>query len=523
MLWILLFTAGLGVFLIGMPKNSDDYWFSYHLWDWFGSQGILNPEHGGNILKAGIPWHEIYDTYVEHYHIDCFRLGNMVAVPLLLFPKWVASGIALLLWIYAMFASFRLAGVDWRRSALVPAMLFVWGFLMPWSNTLGCIMFQYNYIPPAAIGLALLLCLRSSAAGWRPLTATALLGFMLGWWHEGFAVPVICGLVALAVLRRDCRNRRFLVAVLAIAAGMCLLLTSPMFWCKAENSGLSKMGIGYIVTSALRATAFNIPYVILCLLVIVDLCRGRRSILHDRTVVFALVSGVVSVMLMFVGYPEWRVSWWAQTISVVAGARILTARCPKLHGYGIRSGIVSACCLVLLYTHWISVDIYTFKVRKIFVDAIDEYCADPTKPVFARIINGEDYPLINYKLPHMAFFGHTERPAMLYFEHLGGAEPFGIVPDCLRRVTSGSGRALRGDIEARIVGNHVFMPARDGRREVSSLYYVETDYGSGFSPRPAWRTKFRSEADGRYYYSLFLYAGWYDQHFRTLEGVRTEQ
>lgn len=59
MLWILLYMVGFGVFIIGMPKYIDDYWYMAPLKPWFDSQGIINPDKGGNIIEAGIPWSEI--------------------------------------------------------------------------------------------------------------------------------------------------------------------------------------------------------------------------------------------------------------------------------------------------------------------------------------------------------------------------------------------------------------------------------------------------------------------------------
>lgn len=51
-LWILLYAGGLGAFLIGMPKYTDDYWYMAPLKIWFDAQGILNLDEGGNIMTS---------------------------------------------------------------------------------------------------------------------------------------------------------------------------------------------------------------------------------------------------------------------------------------------------------------------------------------------------------------------------------------------------------------------------------------------------------------------------------------
>ena len=93
--WISLFAIGIGLFFIGMPKYTDDYWYMMHLRPWFESQDIIYPEDGGNILRGGIPFREIWATWSEHYGNDNLRFGNLLAPILLIFPKWVGSGFTL--------------------------------------------------------------------------------------------------------------------------------------------------------------------------------------------------------------------------------------------------------------------------------------------------------------------------------------------------------------------------------------------------------------------------------------------
>ena len=158
-LWIFLFMVGFGVFFIGMPKFMDDYWYMMHLRPWFESQGIVYPENGGNIFKAGIPWEAILDTWYEHYEEDNIRLGNLVAPILLLFPKWIGSGICLACLVYSIIVGLGLTGIDWRNSRLVPVALFLCTFFMPWRDHLGALDYQLNYIVPTAISIGLIKCI----------------------------------------------------------------------------------------------------------------------------------------------------------------------------------------------------------------------------------------------------------------------------------------------------------------------------------------------------------------------------
>ena len=129
-LWLMT-VAGMGVFFIGMPKYYDDYMYMVHLRPWFASQGIDFPENGGNVVRAGIPWGGILDTWREHYGDDNIRLPNLLIPFFLLFPKWVGSGIMTLLWGWTVMTLLRLTVRDWRHSPLVPVSLALLTFCMP--------------------------------------------------------------------------------------------------------------------------------------------------------------------------------------------------------------------------------------------------------------------------------------------------------------------------------------------------------------------------------------------------------
>lgn len=131
-----------------MPKYGDDYWFMMQLKPWLESQGILNPEHGGNVFTAGFPLREIVDTWLFHYQYDNIRLANIVAPVLLVFPKWFGSSVMLAAFVFVIWGSYRISGTCWQRSAMVPVSLCVWLFFMPLRSRIrhtGCSVELYNW------------------------------------------------------------------------------------------------------------------------------------------------------------------------------------------------------------------------------------------------------------------------------------------------------------------------------------------------------------------------------------------
>ncbi len=165
--WVLtgLYMAGFMCFFTFMPKCSDDYWYMMFLRPWYAAQGIIDPENGGNIFKAGIPFDAIWETWKNHYDIDNVRLGNLLAPVLLMFPKWLGSGLMGIVWLYVTISAFRVAGIEMRNTLIVGVALVLFYFLLPWRVRMGALDYQLNYIPSSALVLWLFLLLRRLRGG----------------------------------------------------------------------------------------------------------------------------------------------------------------------------------------------------------------------------------------------------------------------------------------------------------------------------------------------------------------------
>lgn len=310
-LWILLFCVGLGYFLIAMPKGLDDYWYSVYLRPWLESHGQLFPEEGVNIFRTGVPWSEIIETWRYHISTDNARLGNMLVVFFLLLPKWVGSGLALFAWVYVMRGSFRLAGIDWRKSAWVPVMLFLWTFFMPWRNGMSSMVYQFNYMFPSAL-VVLLMEMLFKRENSRCLSAF-IVAFFIGWWHEGFGVPLAIALMALILMDKKCRRARFYSATAGVCAALVLLLAIPS---SIHRAGELASGKGKEFAELMYDLAINVLYVMFVGLWLI-LGRRHKKIEGKGLVLFLLILGLVPILIMFRTYSDTRVTWLSQMVSII--------------------------------------------------------------------------------------------------------------------------------------------------------------------------------------------------------------
>lgn len=520
LLWIVLSAAGLGVFLIGMPKYIDDYWYMIHLGPWFESQGIFSPEQGGDVWSHGIPWAMVYDTWVEHWTTDNARLCNCILPLLLLLPKWACSVVSLLAWVVAMFLSFRLSGTDWRRSAFVPVALALWGFLMPWKDSMGALAFQETYVWLSAIALWLVRLYLSERHGTGRCVALFALGVVVGWWHEGFGLPIIVGLLMLALVFRRFRGWKTWAAVAGLACGVAVIMLAPAM---ARRSSVNlHLDAAYIASSLLKGLAVNLPYIgALAVVAAASVRRRGASLLKDPVVLFSLTSGLASMAMVFVTFTNSRVVWWADLISVICIMRVIVLEWPGTWGsYRLWSRILGAALLVPLYVHQGVAAYYTLEFRRDLERCVAFYADNPGRSIFGRVRTGENLPVASLNLPDVLEYQNGLAPMSAYWSELGRKDHFYIIPQELRNVTATSGQALDGDAGMRMLDGWLFYES-DGR----DLGYpptvpAEADYGSGYVPVQARLAEFVSEADGRRYVYVYLYTNWFNQHLRRIRGVR---
>ncbi|MDE6381337.1 MAG: DUF2029 domain-containing protein [Muribaculaceae bacterium] len=491
-LWVLTVT-GMGVFLIGMPKYCDDWWYMERLRGWFESQGVWYPTDGGDILSAGIPWPDIAGVWKDHIMTDNSRLCNILVVPFLLLPKWVGSTLALAAWVYAMWGSFRLAGADWRRSPLVPAAFALWSFLLPWREQAGALDYQFNYVLTSALAVSFLLLLRRGDS--RRVWPCAVCGLLLGAWQEAFAAPIFCALIALVLFCRECRTRRYMWAVAGLGVGLLWLAAAP---------GLRVRIGGEVLTarfSFYRAALMFLQHPAFCLMTVmavIALCReGWRKLVSDRFLLLLLISAAVPLVMAFASNAMRRTGWWsdmASVIGIMMLVRILWgARCDR---YSAGSAVAGLLLSVLTVAHLLYVDIYTVRISRQMRELLAQWHADPERQLFADITDETRSPAICFFMPDFTLFTYNWNviSANNYYSGHKGTMGFRVIPDTLRDIRAGEGEPVAGDSGIRLCRGYL---VRAAEKDTPRAFNADIDFG-------IWKRAdvsmhcyaFTSEADG---------------------------
>lgn len=536
-LWLLLFAAGIGVFLIGMPKQVDDYRFMKYLKYWFDTQGILYPENGGNILTHGVPFKGVVDMMHDGWLNDNIRLSNFLATILLCFPKWVGSGLMLLLFMLSVLTGFRLAGVETSRSPLVPPALIMLAFMLPWNDNFGSFTFQINYILPAWLGMTLLWRLRPGAAR-TPLDTTLniLLAMAMGIAHEGTGIAFVCGLLALACLFRPWRRCDVFAAAIITLTGSLLLTFAPGVVTRLSNvvDHLSRHPDFLTDIYWIDFLIYDIPaYLIFIILTAVCLLiRRTRPHVKSPFIIFTIVSATSAIVIKVFCLAQSRMLFWPELLAIFGIMQLLLILSDRgLNRYYIATTAVNGLLLTLLFTDLAFTCYHTIQCRRTMKRLIEYKIARPDDNYFGKASMSEDVPAIGASRPGNLFATMSMISVNEYlfnnYETDKGLSWF-IYPSALEHVTSDSGSDVSGGEGIRRVDNHFFMPydpVFDALHQTGMIWdpvrtigYV--DFGNGLQPWSISFRKFRSNGDGNYYYWLIIDRNWYTTHFKSIREVR---
>ncbi len=201
---------------------------------------------------GSFPTEELYRQLQFRFHNDTLRLANIMFLILCVFPKWMGSLLSGLIVAGGLLLSAKIARAA-RSATAVAVIALWWGFnLMGWNILLSAD-FLMNYFWSATL---MLLCwwVFINDSSRYPIWQVAVLGLLTGMWHEGFAGPLLCGLLLSGMpsilKKRNPFDRRQWILMAALFAGFACLLCVPGMWrrvgtiSKNDNSGFLLLAYG---------------------------------------------------------------------------------------------------------------------------------------------------------------------------------------------------------------------------------------------------------------------------------------
>lgn len=519
-LWIALHIIGIAIFFYAFPRHHDDLWFLDKFSDYLKAQGIVALERDPDLTANPFPFQEIIETWRYHYTFDNARFSNTLVVPFLLLPIWIPQTLSLLCWAYCVFGSLRIAGMNWRRSPLVPYAIFAWSVLLGWHDGLSAVTFQFNYVLPSALTVCLIgLLFRHNVHNRLPKLMLA--GFFLGWFHEGFSLPMIVGLGILMILWKRYRTKYFCTALLTLCAGLSIILLSPGF---TSRMTVNATGDGFGIHNIPAMISVNISlFCYLGALLIFIFRRKNISILRNPLIVLTLVACVASYIICCEVNFAPRIGWINTLLSIIGFLFVVKRLYPTLDNkYSKRQCAIASLLLICSYIYIGAVDYYSIEIRKDWNHCISQYLNNPDKTAYGKVFSSEKLPIVLKGLPSPLFYTQNVRMINQYIIEQDD-RPFHIVPEELRTITEAKETPLEGGDGFRIYQDRIYRRwTEDFNPPNNAILSIEIqcDFGKGYITRPAYATAFKSEADGNWYHYINIQSGMSQAFSRRPVGVR---
>lgn len=494
---VLFLTIGIGIFFICTPKYADDLWYMTNIRYWFDAQGIWYPTDGGNIFKFGIPWEGIRATMHEHWQTDNARLCNIVVIFFLLLPKLMGSCVALLCWVGAMYYSFKLSGIDWKVSRLVPVSLAVWSFMMPWSQQMGGLDYQFNYVVSSGVMLWLLYRMKRGARNPMGYAGIFCASIFIGAWHEGFSFPVIAGLMAVIILYKKCRRKDIITVLAGLTIGFVLLMMAP---CLGDKLPREISARNHTFSAFVRAFIIHPAFITFIIIISWAALKNRcENILRNPYMFFIIVSGGVAIIMQFIVTQTRRTGWWADLVSVI-GIMYVLHSCFYTKGNNVRKNVIYIISSVCVLVYWIIVDISTIRFAALSRDVTREYVLENKTIIFKEFRELSYLSVLCLYTPDVKSF-HYIPWIVRYYGYYGKHDVLAVIPDCLRNIDSHSGKNIDRRNEFKIKEDNIFTTRH---YEYGDNINVAVTYINGTKRQRIFTAfPFISERDGKSYTYLY--------------------
>ncbi len=397
-LWLSLYFVGISFFLIVTPKYADDQWYLSNLGDWLLNRDVFFITDGINPFKVEMPWKEMADTICFHYEHDTARIGNMIVMQFLLLPKWIGSGLCSMAWIYAVCIGLKISDVDWRNSPLVLVAVALWYFGMPWPTHLGGLVHQFNYLIPSAIAMYLLMILKNrQKQGGHIAAVVFVLSIILGAWHEGFALPMVSGLLSVMIFYRECRTAKGIMALTGLVIGVFYIMTAPSLTERASTLNLYYLATPWDMVKRLGkiVIVFHPLLLVLFVLEIIYCIKFNfRLLLHNSFIVFITVSACASILLSFATTGSERSGWWNDLI-VPVGILLLLREMKWLdNGHIFINKLICWVIGTLTVASLLLTDIYTVRIARECRNVISECVEHKRFVIYNDWLSEFDAPLV---------------------------------------------------------------------------------------------------------------------------------
>lgn len=433
-LMTLAWTSAWGI----LPSDSDDLMMQY-------------PFRYGYDGAADAILHE----YLNRYNDDVGRLSNLGYMLTIPGGRWcgaIIGGICLLASVWLMA---RLSGAGRNAPATLAFGVCAYLLILPWHDGMTKQAFGYNYIVSTALLTAvLLLFMRGGGRSAASRCATVLLALLLGAWHEGFSVPLLCGCLVWCVANRhEAGATRWLVCV-ALAIGIIWLFTAPGLHNRMGADGNFAWQSIFSVETNRKFILTWAYWITLAICTIRHRADAGRSSIH-----IIIATACAATFSIYVSHPSYLRAVWPGETLALTGLMSLAAhtRAGRRLRFAARAATAALC--VASWSHLYAFTGATVRQASEHREMLRRYLASPDGTVWLDFT--PDYMSDPLALKRAA---NTDYSAGLFSGsyttyYTKGRKPLRVVPLALRGADSLPGRLIDGNAGVRYHCGYYYMEA----------------------------------------------------------------
>lgn len=421
-----------------------------------------------------INWQGVFDTINITYNTDNARLANTTMIFLILLPRWLRALIATGFMFLFVWQAIRLTGSSTGHSAL-PAVFIVLllRMFMPWREQFESIDFAMNYVVPSVFVMGVYLSLLRHTDR-RHLWGEAILAILIGFWHEGIAVPFAASMAILSLIDKRLRRRCLLLFLLTLP-GMLFMWNSPAMRSRMDI----RAHYTYRLENLIRLSKLH-PMAVLAIFGYAGslVIKPLRAVLGraDLTFIGACCAAIVTSLLMQGEVPDnLRVGWISDMLGCVMVVRMavsLTSALPSVRWKHIAANFMALIFMIPLTVSLAAsagVALYQRKAEKELLPLIKQ---STDGQVYYDVLRYWQMPPASLGSPFPEFYLDP------YFEyHTGIKKDARIVPTCFKQLPEVKGEKMPGNNPFYHMGEYIYAPAADYDPE-DMFWNVEFGNGS---------------------------------------------
>lgn len=310
------------------PYTLDDEWF-------LNPMGIYKADP--TISNFFTDWR---DSIVEHWNCDNGRLGNMIASPLLVGPRWFIAAILGASATLAIIFLAKVAGVWEKNFLLFCLVVFLYMIVLPWHDHMFSRMFAINYQIPTFLTFGTLWLILEGNI--KKIWVAFIVGWIVSAWHEAFGAPLLAGLCVLMLVcprYRSCTNK---ILCIGLLCGIVYLVLVPG---TRVRTGTVDLFQGFIrPLSALHLGVLYIIYIVALILAV--LMKRWRSNINVPVHTAIATIGFVSWIIWRTFFNGARITWCLEATSVAGIANLAFTFPHSLRPRILRAAVESILLLV---------------------------------------------------------------------------------------------------------------------------------------------------------------------------------